>query len=160
MDIVETDDFKNKDQINKADTTDVENISPIPKGTEVWWRYGNYCGPGPLRNKTCNKLINEHPLPSPKDKIDQACMEHDLNYCQSGLGWRDAYTFKISAEAVVADRQLIQTLTNLDKNDQLNWKERLAARTIIGFFSLRHKFLINKEITNQINQQLPSSGNG
>ena len=161
MKIVETESYNNtptepEQQDPIVQENPDENLSPIPKGTEVWWRYGNYCGPGPLRNKTCDKLINGHPLPGAKDEVDQACMDHDLEYCQNGLGWKDAYLLNVKSQASVADKQLIENLRKLEISSSLNWKQKMAAKTIIGYFSLRNKFLSKP----QQPQQLPSFGNG
>jgi hypothetical protein len=36
--------------------------------------HGFYCGPGPIRDKSCQKLADGKPLPNPTDDLDCACI--------------------------------------------------------------------------------------
>jgi hypothetical protein len=123
-----------------------KHIRQIPDDPKMVWPLGDhknihgfYCGPGPIRDESCGKLADGKPLPAPQDPLDCACMEHDAEYCHSGIGWRQAYGFFLSPEASVADKRLIAKIKLLEKQKKLNWYATMKARMILGFFQSRQQ---------------------
>lgn len=113
-----------------------DEVWPLGKGRNM---HGYFCGPGPVRDSTCQKLADNSPLPAPQDKLDCACMEHDLDYCKLGIGWRQAYGTFISPEASVADKKFINNIDKLIKTNQLNWYQTLKAKMVMNFFGFRQR---------------------
>lgn len=112
--------------------TEPPTISP----NKVWWRYGNYCGPGPkLMPKTCDRLATGDPLPAPINKVDGACQVHDMDYCRCGVNWTAGVIGSAGTSCSRgADEKLVKQIRNYIKAGLLSGKEKIAGDVVSKYF--------------------------
>ena len=115
--------------------------------TKAWWRYGNYCGPGPELSSTCDTLADNQPLPIPKNQVDAACQAHDIDYCKCNTNW---FSGMIGNKGTPCSRQaddrILLQLTTLSNNPELTWGERQMAKILYRYFQTHGKIQKRKAV--------------
>ncbi len=99
--------------------------------------YGVYCGPGPKLSGSCDSLANGSPMPRPIDRLDGACQNHDVDYCNAGATWQSAMPFGRSnnPQTREADKKLLANVRRIAKTDNLSPKAQRFAKLIRKYFS-------------------------
>lgn len=106
----------------------------LAKRDKAWWRYGNYCGPGPkLDRSSCDKLSDGSPLPLPQDQLDKICMRHDIDYCHCGTNWKSGLPGGGDSCSRIADDDLLKSLLNI--RHKLTPSQLKAASVIGSYFT-------------------------
>lgn len=105
---------------------------------QKWWRYGNYCGPGPKLSPDCSSLDDGSPMPEPINKVDAACQIHDKQYCACGVNWKNSFPGTSCSRE--SDKGLLSALMDLINNKKVSGKELNAARLISTYFKTHHTF--------------------
>lgn len=111
---------------------DVSFGDALQAARKAWWRYGNYCGPGPKLHKTCDRLSDESPLPNPKNSVDVHCKQHDIDYCKCGVNWTAGLPGKGNACSRQSDRAFVNKLLSI--KDKLPPDQQRAASIISQYF--------------------------
>lgn len=131
--------MKFRDWLQTEETQDLDELDMLkkPEGmpTKAWWRYGNYCGPGPkLRPKTCDALASGRPLPEPINAVDAVCKQHDIEYCNCGATWKSGlWLGQPTSCSLNSDRSLVKKLDAITGGPI---SQRLAAKAISSYFKM------------------------
>jgi hypothetical protein len=119
--------------LQSQDSQKFDVVDAIKTAKRAWWRYGNYCGPGPkFHPKTCKHLSTGEPLPSPENQVDSHCKNHDIDYCKCGVKWTAALPGQGNDCSRKADRKLTANL--IMNKEKLPATQKKAAEIISGYF--------------------------
>lgn len=126
--------FREAEEIARQDG-DVGFGDALQAARKAWFRYGNYCGPGPkLLRPPCDKLADETPMPNPKNTVDAQCKQHDIDYCRCGVGWDAGLPGRGNSCSKQADKELVHKLLAL--KGKLPPDQQRAASIIRQYFGM------------------------
>ena len=125
------------DYVNRAETEPEPESQGVNTQTP-WYRYGNYCGPGPALASSCNKLATGDKLPASKNSVDSQCKSHDVDYCKCGVDWKAGLPGGGTPCSKEADKDFVTGLQRLRK--KINPEEKRIADIIRTYFTWKKIF--------------------